>query len=275
MPRTKGAAKVPKALTPGQQSDALIDQILEAAKSKEEIEGPHDIYEALALVQEEFGSKPKEAGDILGKHGFMVYWADDVLGGVPVTTTVLRHIAFGQELRSSVSHKNGMLAGYANHLGLMGLLGIASNGSWITSDEAKLMHPIIVEEAKSPAPQKTSTLQQSAELTVEPDVKEKSLALDLKSLGVDKVLDMVKGCDLATQLEIVVNGVINGEAWLDIDDRALLIEAVRRRYNVMRNEKQERLRPFEKQMQTYCAELDDLLQKRDEDDRACAENDGK
>lgn len=84
-------------------------------------------------------------------------------------------------------------------------------------------------------------------------------AIDLQSLGVDVLLKMINVAETTQQLALVVDGAVDGEAWIDIKDREEFISAVRSKYATLARLANSggRIPVFEKKMKEHVTKLEE------------------
>jgi hypothetical protein len=230
-----------------------------------------DVHQALYEAQKEFppiertGINPefrskyakldcimREIRPVLDKHGLMIYWIGQVIDAVSVITTVLHHVGSGTQLTFSVplctSDDPQCVAKsitYYQRYGMCGVLGVVAEDD---TDGGP---------AGSDGPQGTRT--RAVRVTKE---EEAPVKLDLQGLDVDGAVSIINGCANTGQLEIAVDGLVGGEAWLSHQDREAIIQAVRDRYKEMRESGASKNHRFESKM---TAHRDQLTQELSDD----------
>lgn len=90
--------------------------------------------------------------------------------------------------------------------------------------------------------------------------------LDLQSLGIEALLAMVNVADTTQQIALVVDGAVDGEAWLDLNERSQFIEAVRAKYVTLARISSAggRIPVFEKAMKEHAAKLEEERHEEEE-----------
>lgn len=83
--------------------------------------------------------------------------------------------------------------------------------------------------------------------------------LDLQCLDVSILLKMISAAETTQQLALVVDGAVDGEAWIDLEDREKFISEVRSRYATLARLANSggRIPAFEKKMKDHVAKLEE------------------
>jgi hypothetical protein len=269
----------------------LPEKAPESASAEPDLIMHESIYDALAAAQEEippipktktnpeFDSKFADLGadilpvitPILRKHGLFLHWMGEVIEGVSVLSTVIRHQSSGDSKRCSIPlynsenpHNVAKTITYYQRYGVCCLLGIVTEDD--RDGNRMLDNPKAEKALDTPEDSKP---QSTAKASLENPKDDIFRRIDMLPLDVDAAVALIKTTESVSQLNIVIDGLKGGEAWLDCDEREQILTTTKSHYKtILKSSGSARNRKFEEKMIGHDADLADVR----EMDRAAKED---